>query len=206
MATKTLQFKPFVMPLKWRSFEDSAKWVTVGGGTNAQTGEGTGRHFQIDDKTGKILKGGGESMKGKTLKEAFNDPAKLSERQKTGRKIAEAGAKKHGGDEREYRNLGTKTGQSDHFANKYLKTGDIPEGHLRDAVDIVARAKKIPNLPNNIKAAIERIEDFKSPEWDSKSTSAKTLDVFAVQDYTKVLNDFLEKNEKTIQPPQAPAA
>jgi len=134
MATKTLQFKPFVMPLKWRSFEDSAKWVTVGGGTNAQTGEGTGRHFQIDDKTGKILKGGGESMKGKTLKEAFNDPAKLSERQKTGRKIAEAGAKKHGGDEREYRNLGTKTGQSDHFANKYLKTGDIPEGHLRDAV------------------------------------------------------------------------
>jgi hypothetical protein len=47
---------------------DAEKWVTVGGGTNAETGEGTGRRFQIDTETGKILKGGGASMQGKTFK------------------------------------------------------------------------------------------------------------------------------------------
>jgi len=174
---KVLQFKPFVMPLRWRSFEDSAKWVTVGGGTNAQTGEGSGRHFQIDTDTGKILKGGGADMKGKTFKEAFNDPAKLSERQKTGRKISEAGAEKHGGNERDYRNLGTKTGQSDHFANKYLKTGDIPDGHLRDAVS--GRPEEI-ELTTKQKAAL-------NIGYSKEKPTQEDID-------TLVANGFLEKN------------
>ena len=108
---------------------DAAQWVTVGGGTNAQTGEHSGRKFQIDTETGKILKGGGASMKDKTFKEAFNDESKMTERQKLGRKIASAGAEKHGGDERQYRNLGVTKGQADSFAAEYLKSGNIPEGH-----------------------------------------------------------------------------
>lgn len=83
-------------------------WITIGGGTNAETGEGTGRKFQIEKGTGKILKGGGAGMQGKTFKEAFSEPK--TERQKVGRKIAEAGAAKHGGNERDYRNLGVTKG------------------------------------------------------------------------------------------------
>lgn len=109
---------------------DAEKWITVGGGTNAETGEGSGRHVQLDTETGVILKGFG---KGKTLEQAFN-PEPVTERQKVARKISEAGAKQHGGTEREYRNLGVTKGQADSFASEYLKSGNVPEGHLEDAV------------------------------------------------------------------------
>jgi len=104
------------------------KWITTGGGTNNETGEGTGRHIQLDTTTGVITKGYGA---GKSLKEAF---APKTERQKIGRKFSEAGAAKYGGSERDYRNLGVTKGQADSFAAEYLKSGNIPEGHLRDAV------------------------------------------------------------------------
>jgi len=107
------------------------KWITTGGGKSAETGEGKGRHIQLDTTTGIITKGFGA---GKTLKEAFN-PEPKTDRQKLGRKIAEAGAKKHGGDERQYRNLGVTKGQADSFAREYLKSGEIPEGHLREALE-----------------------------------------------------------------------
>jgi hypothetical protein len=108
------------------------KWVTIG-----KEGEGKRKvHF---DKDGKIDKGLGSWAHGKTMSDAMDtikaiNEANLTPRQKLGRKIAAAGAAKFGGSEREYRNLGTKKGQADSFAHEYLKTGYIPEGHLRDAV------------------------------------------------------------------------
>jgi hypothetical protein len=104
------------------------KWITTGGGTNNETGEGTGRHIQLDTTTGVITKGYGA---GKSLKEAF---APKTERQKIGRKFSEAGAAKYGGSERDYRNLGVTKGQADSFAAEYLKSGNIPEGHLREVI------------------------------------------------------------------------
>lgn len=115
-----------IKSLEYKAAADAAKWVTVGGGENITTGEKSGRHFQIDTETGRILKGGSPAMKGKTFDQAFNDPSTLTERQKVGRKISAAGAEKHGGTEREYRNLGTKKGQSDYFANQYLKNQLLP--------------------------------------------------------------------------------
>lgn len=109
---------------------DAEKWVTVGGGTNNETGEGTGRRFQIDTDTGKILKGGGAGMVGKTFKEAFSDDNKtLTERQKLSRRITAHAAKKHGGDKQDFTRLTNKGAEgksSDWHAKTFLKDGDVP--------------------------------------------------------------------------------
>jgi len=63
---KVLQFKPFVMPLVWRSFEDSVgdsaerkkRWITTE----------TGSHVQLDEQ-GNIIAGMGGKFNGKNIKD-----------------------------------------------------------------------------------------------------------------------------------------
>jgi len=59
---KILQFKPFVMPLRWRSFEDSVgdkkRWITTE----------TGSHVQLDEQ-GNIIAGMGGKFNGKNIKD-----------------------------------------------------------------------------------------------------------------------------------------
>ena len=129
---------------------DAAKWVTVGGGTSAETGQGTGRHFQIDTETGKILKGGGASMQGKTFKEAFSDDNKtLTERQKLSRRITAHAAKKHGGDKGDFTRLTNKGAEgksSDWHAKEFLKSGDVPSEYGEQP----QQASSSPVLSNNL--------------------------------------------------------
>lgn len=55
------------------------RWITIGGGENSETGEGTGRSVKID-KDGNIIGGAvPKSMQGKSLKEAFKGKEKGKE-------------------------------------------------------------------------------------------------------------------------------
>lgn len=147
-----LQARLVLQSLNLQRTAHALQWITVRGGTNAETGQGSGRHIQLDTTTGVITKGFGA---GKTMKEAFN-PEPKTERQKIGRKFAEAGAKKFGGSERDYRNLGVVKGQADSFAREYLKSGNVPEGHLKEALvdkpadDAVGGQNSKPDLSDKI--------------------------------------------------------
>lgn len=61
---------------------DKPIWRTIGGSDNSRRDrrrgdrEGSGRRFQIESTTGRILKGGPPEMKGQTFKEAFSDTVK----------------------------------------------------------------------------------------------------------------------------------
>lgn len=143
--------------------DDEARWVTVGGGTNVETGEGTGRRFQIDSETGKILKGGGAAMKGKTFKEAFSDDNKtLTERQKLSRRITAHATKQHGGDPKDFTRLTNKGAagkSSDWHAKEFLKSGNVPSEYQEQAQ---ASAGNAPSEWRGQKPARDRKKESKS--------------------------------------------
>jgi len=91
-----------------------------------------GSHILINGN-GEVIGGAGGKLAGKK----FSVPSgskDVSKHIETVEKIAQAGYEKHGGDKADYLRMGRNKGSSSHFAREYEKTGDIPEGHLRDAV------------------------------------------------------------------------
>lgn len=91
-----------------------------------------GSHILINGN-GDVVGGAAGSLKDKK----FNVPAgskDVSKHIETVEKIAQAGYEKHGGDKAEYLRMGRKKGSSSHFTREYEKTGDIPEGHLKEAL------------------------------------------------------------------------
>jgi len=99
----------------------SRHWITV-----------KGSHILVNGN-GDVVGGAGGKLAGRK----FSVPSgskDVSKHIETVEKIAQAGYEKHGGDKSEYLRMGRNKGSSAYFAREYEKTGNIPVGHLRDAV------------------------------------------------------------------------
>jgi len=126
-----------------------------------------GSHILINGN-GDVIAGAGGKLAGKK----FSVPAgskDVSKHIETVEKIAQAGYEKHGGDKAEYLRMGRNKGSSSHFAREYEKTGNIPEGHLREALE--DRSEQAEQ--NEPKSTIDRLNEAEQKVYAEKDPAKR---------------------------------